>query len=68
MDENEPSWRASVEAEQGDDGLFCPVLAITQITADGEQATRVKLSGIYRTPEDAVAAGRETITAMALNG
>lgn len=57
-----------MEAEQEEDGLFCPVLAITQITADGEQAMQVKLDGVYRTPEESIAAGREAIRAMALSG
>lgn len=68
MDESEEAWSAAVEAEEDDEGLFCPVLSISKVTADGEQVTRVKLSGLYRSREEAVTAGRETIKAMALNG
>ena len=62
MDEG---WTASVEAEQGEDGLFTPVLRITTVTNDSEGTVRVPLNGVYRSSEDAVAAGLEAVRAMA---
>lgn len=58
MDEG---WSASVEAEQGNDGLFVPALILIGPERD---PMRVPLAGVYRTAEDAIKAGREAIRAM----
>lgn len=55
-------WAAAVETEEDDDGLFVPILVITPPEGD---VTRVVLTGVYRTEQEALVAGREAVKSMA---
>jgi len=55
-------WGAVVEAERDDDdGLDTPILVLVKESDESANALRVKLNGIYRTAEEAIAAGREAV-------
>lgn len=56
------AWSAVVDAEQGEDGLFVPVLML--FTPEAEEPLRVPLNGIYWTALD-IQAGRKAIAQMA---
>lgn len=62
-------WSAVVEAERDDDdSLYIPVLVLIYSSEECENALRVKLDGVYKTAEEAIAAGREAVKAMAMGG
>lgn len=59
------SWSAIVDAEEDEEGFFVPVL---KLFAPGSlDPLTVRLNGVYRTGEEAIAAGREAISDMASN-
>lgn len=58
-------WEATVKAERDDEGFFTPVLVVSVKDGEATEAVRVPLSGVYQTAEEAVAAGREAVKAMA---
>ena len=57
------AWSAVVDAEQGEDGLFVPLLML--FSPEAEEPLRVPLHGVYWTALEAIQAGRQAVAAMA---
>lgn len=62
---NNDEWTALVDAEEGDDGLFVPVLLL--FAPHSEEGLRVPLNGVYWTAIEAIYAGRQAISGMVMN-